>query len=191
MKIEGPQIDVLTHRLAECPAEFLETPRRGDSGTIDVSAIVADHLRELGETELSDVTKSIRGYGVRRQQLIAITAWLLNHSWFLRQPQLGKAMQELCVSNELGGLSQTIRPESTVTDPDRREELARVCLRGLGMRPQGESVTEATDRLNTLDSVERDRVVRQTRAAEARARKIREEMATRAAQEAAARYSRE
>jgi hypothetical protein len=43
--------------------------------------------------------------------------------------------------------------------------------------------------LNTLDSVERKRVVEKTREAEARARQIREAMARRAAQEAAARYS--
>jgi hypothetical protein len=76
-----------------------------------------------------------------------------------------------------------------VGDPDRREELVRVCLAELGLRPRGETVAQAMDRLNTLDSVERKRVVDQTREAEARARQIREAMARRAAQEAAARYS--
>ena len=76
-----------------------------------------------------------------------------------------------------------------MTDGDRREELVRLCLSELGIRPAGETVDEATDRLNTLDSVERVNVVRKTRKAEARARKIREEMARKRAEEAAARYS--
>jgi hypothetical protein len=76
-----------------------------------------------------------------------------------------------------------------INDPDRREELVRLCLKGLGLIPQGESAAQAADRLTTLDSVERDRVIRETRQAEARAREIREAMARKRAEEAAARYS--
>jgi hypothetical protein len=76
-----------------------------------------------------------------------------------------------------------------VTDPDRREELARLCLNALGLRPAGESRAEARDRLNTVSSVERRRVLHATRAAELRAAEIREAMRKKAAEEAAARYS--
>ena len=86
-------------------------------------------------------------------------------------------------------LARTIDPASTVTDPDRREELTRFCLRELGLRPAGETIEQARDRLNTLDSVERVRIVSATRDAESRARAIRQAMATKRAQEAAARYS--
>ena len=51
------------------------------------------------------------------------------------------------------------------------------------------ALAQATDRLTTLDSIERNRVMRKTRSAEARARRIREEMVKKSAQEAAARYS--
>ena len=54
---------------------------------------------------------------------------------------------------------------------------------------RGETPAQATDRLTMLDSAERLKVMRQTRDAEARARKIREQMAAEAARAAAARYS--
>jgi hypothetical protein len=50
-------------------------------------------------------------------------------------------------------------------------------------------LAQAADRLNALDSLERDRVIRETRAAEERAQKVREAMAKKKAEEAAARYS--
>ena len=84
-----------------------------------------------------------------------------------------------------------ITPKEFVTDPDRREELARFCLAELGLRPQGESVAQAKDRLTSLDSLERVRVLRDTQAAEARAQEVRQMMARRAAEEAAAKETRE
>ena len=191
MNAKGPQIDRLTHRLAECPPDFLEVPRHGNTGVIDVGAIVCDHLREMGAKNPSAMAAPIHRYGAKRQQLISIISWMLHDDWFLARPELAETMQKLFVSDQLGELSQLIRPPLTITDPDRREELARICLRELGLHPEGESEAEAKDRLTTLDSVERERVVRKTRAAEARAREIRKKMAEKAAQEAAARYSRE
>jgi hypothetical protein len=193
MNQEGPQLETLTHRLAECPPEFLLKPRQGDTGAIDVPAIVADHFRNLLEGTLNDEARqcvqAVADFAASRQQLIAIVIWLLHDRWFLDRPQLSPALFRLLLADSLGRLSEMVRPETMVADPDRREELVRVCLNALGLRPRGETVAQATDRLTTLDSVERDRVVRNTRAAEARARKIREEMAKKAAQEAAARYS--
>ena len=190
---DGPELESLTHRLAECPPEFLLEPRHGSSGSIDVPAIVADHFRRLSGGELAgealECVEAIGAFAADRQQLVAIVVWLLHDAWFLDRPQLGQSVRRLLLDEKLARLSELVQPATIVDDPDRREELARVCLNSLGLRPRGETVAQATDRLTTLDSVERDRVVRKTRAAEARARKIREEMAKKAAQEAAARYS--
>ena len=191
MKDVGPPIEAMTHRLSECPGDFLETPRRGESGVIDVGAIVCDHFREMGVRDPSNVARTIHRFNAKRQQMISIVTWLFSDPWFRSRPEFAKFMLQLLVSEQLSELAKLVRPDLTISDPDRREELARICLRELGLRPDGESKTEATDRLTTLDSVERDRVVRKTRAAEARAREIRKKMAEKAAQEAAARYSRE
>jgi hypothetical protein len=74
-----------------------------------------------------------------------------------------------------------------VADPDRRMELARWVLAGLGLVPEGESEAEAADRLAALDSVSRARVLAETRAAARRAEEIRAALRAEAAAEAAAR----
>jgi hypothetical protein len=61
----------------------------------------------------------------------------------------------------------------------------------MGTLPAGESANQAADRLQTLSSVERARVIQQTLAQQERARKIREEMQRKEALEAAARANRE
>ena len=48
MEHEGPTLEYLTHRLSECPGEFLAEPRGKRRGTIDVTAIVCDLFRKLG-----------------------------------------------------------------------------------------------------------------------------------------------
>jgi hypothetical protein len=123
-----------------------------------------------------------------RGRLIAVATWLLHDDWFLARPALAPAVWML-LSQGLDDLAAVASAQDVVRDPDRREELVRVCLKHLGLRPRGETVVQATDRLNTLDSAERLKVVRQTRDAEARARAIREKMAAEAARAAAARYA--
>src|SRR5437764_887594 len=78
-----------------------------------------------------------------------------------------------------------------IEDPDRREELVRVSLAAIGCRPAGESEAQAEDRLTSLSSGERQRVVEASRAAELRARKIREELRKKAAEESADKWTRE
>jgi hypothetical protein len=81
--------------------------------------------------------------------------------------------------------------EKFVTDPERREELARFSLARLGFRPQGETRAQAEDRLSSLSAAERARVLTAARAAEERARAVREALARKAAEESADKYTRE
>jgi hypothetical protein len=67
----------------------------------------------------------------------------------------------------------------------------RVALARVGLRPAGETIAQAQDRLMTLSSAERQRVMRAARAAEERARAIREALARKAAQESADKYTRD
>jgi hypothetical protein len=48
MDSEGPLLEALTRRLADCPQEFLLEPRVGDGGVIDMAALVCDHFRAMG-----------------------------------------------------------------------------------------------------------------------------------------------
>lgn len=190
MTSAGPQLETLLHRLADCPAEFLHSPQNDNSERIDVVAIVCDQLRQMAVTpeHESQLLDALRKASAAQQSLLAIVSWLLGDAWFISRPQLGAKVLTLYAAEKFDALTKLVKPEKFVHDPDRREELVRVCLHMLGLRPAGESAHEAADRLTTLDSVERDRVLRSTAAAERRAREIREAMAKKKAQEAASRY---
>jgi hypothetical protein len=190
---EGPLLESLTHRLSECPPEFLLAPRtRSGGGEVEVAAIVLDHLRAMKAPLPASAARPFAHDGstvaTNRLRLIAVATWLLHDDWFLSRPRLAAPTWNL-FAKELDELATVVKAEQVISDPDRREELVRVCLKHLGLRPRGETPAQAVDRLTVLDSAERLKVMRQTRDAEARARKIREQMAAEAARAAAARYS--
>lgn len=189
MKHEGPDLAGLLHRLAECPAEFLQAGT-GEKGS-DAIAIVCDQMRAMTPTEppeLSPALVEIRAGSASGMKVLAVACWLLHDPWFLGRPELAPGMWSLLASPKLTKLASLVKPDAFVNDPDRREELTRLCLQLLGLRPRGESAAVAADRLTSLDSVERDRVLRGTAAAERRAREVRAAMAAAKAQESASRY---
>jgi len=192
---EGPQLEVLTRRLAECPPDFLAEPRRGATGEVRVAAVVADLLADWGNAALSPAEAAIFQVADTPQQvnwlrLVLLTCWLWREPWFVqRRPAREAALKYL--AKDLSGLASLMQAQQCVLDPDRREELARLGLKALGFCPKGETPAQAQDRLNALDSVERQRVIQAARSAEARSRAVREAMAAKAAQEAADKWSRE
>lgn len=229
MKHEGPALETLTHRLAECPAEFLMEPRIGSNGTVHVFAVVHDLLRDLGYAPvdgqwLADFTPgglpvsefqsaptphentlmnrlfakisgSQQGPDILPQDrawlgCVLVACWLLNDEWFKRHGKLGEAARRFLVA-ELKELAINASPQKLVSDPDRREELARLCLKALDLRPKGETVEQAQDRLSTLNVAERMKLLKAVREAEKRAKEIRDAMLRKAAEEAAAKYNRE
>ena len=137
---------------------------------------------------LTKFRKSSASFTTNHTSLIAIAIWLLHEEWFLKRRDLAPPMWKL-LTEQLTSLAEVVKATDAVKDPDRREELVRVCLAKLELRPKGETVARAMDRLTTLDTAERNRVVRQTREAELRAKLIREKMAADEAKAAAARYS--
>jgi hypothetical protein len=195
MKREGPPLETLTRLLAECPPEFLALPRVGETGTIHVDAVVSDLLRELGGAALSpeaarQVQSRNRKADRARLSVVLLAGWLLHAEWFHSQPGLAEPVLEL-LREGLTELASTTAAGQFVADPDRREELARVCLSELGLRPAGETMALAQDRLATLNAAERQRVVKAARQAEERAQKIRAAMKRQAEQEANAKAMRE
>lgn len=196
MNYEGPQLDALLHRLAECPSEFLAASTDHSAASSDDSvrlvAIVCDLLRKFSPSSPPErnatLLSSLRGRTPAAASLTGIVCWLLDDPWFTSLPDANGAMVTFLNRPILNELSQLVRPDRFVNDPDRREELVRLCLAHLELRPLGETIAQAADRLTTLDSRERDRVLRETAAAEKRAREIREAMALKRAQEAASRY---
>jgi hypothetical protein len=194
MDREGPFLEALTRRLAETPEEFLAEPRIGKGGHVHTEAVVGDLLRMLGHDVPVRDLSAFAGTDARvernRLAITLVLAWLLSDEWFLRIPPDRGALLTL-LGTAPGELAAQMPALKLVTDPDRREELARTALARLGLRPSGETIAQAQDRLMTLSSSERQRVMRASRAAEERARAIREALVRKAARESADKYTRD
>ena len=197
MQTPGPHLEILTHRLADTPAEFLAEPRIAgvaNAQAVAVAALVNDIVLLHGARAPAASLQGFVGAQVKadrnRLALAMIACWLLADEWFIARqwPQhdllqiLGEAARELAAATPAHQFTQ---------DPERREELARIVLARLGFRPADESVAQATDRLSAISGTERRRLLEASRLAEQRAREIRAALATKAAEESADKWSRE
>lgn len=172
-------VTALTRRLADTPPDFLADP-----AGLAPAAIVSDTLVALGGPPLTErLAAPFTGADANWTRLVLLTCWLAAGTG--GSPE---RLHELLRSG-LGELAGLVPAGRFADDPDRREELARVLLRGLGIVPLGETAAQAADRLDTVDSVRRHRLLSDAKAAEERAEAIRKAMAEKRAREAAARYS--
>lgn len=197
MRAEGPPLELLLRRISDCPPEFLETCSSKDGGS-QLAAIIADHYRSFGSEQLTQERlqwletlyhkPSDRPAAVRYWGVLSVATWLIHDSTFLSRTDLIESGWKWLTGESLRLLSELVRPEKLLTDPDRREELVRVCLEAHALMPYGETIAQSRDRLNTLDSVERQRILQATAEAERRAREVREAMARKQALESASRY---
>ena len=181
---EGPAIEELTRHLAECPAIFLAEPiQPNGTGEVQVQAVVADLLRSLGLSEVPEkkldtfAYSSMKKVGKNRNRLrvILIGCWLSSHPDLREHLKAPEILWWL--ERGLDQLASLVQAESLVNDPGRREELSRLLLAKARLLPRGETEKEAENRLDSLDTVKRQAVVRESQAAQERARKLREEMA--------------
>lgn len=186
----GPAIEHLTRRLAETPPDFLA--RAGKLPQAQVDAVLFDLLRRLGDENPDP--KPLGAFVARAEprllRLVLLGAWLLAEPWFCQQRCFAAAARDWLLLG-LKPLAEIVEVEAMLADDERREEFARLCLAALELLPAGESPEKADDRLTTVSSIERQRVVKASKVAEERARKVREEIARKAAAEAAAKSSRE
>ncbi len=186
MKQLGPPLEMILHRLSHCPADLFEQAAQSSRLT---RALVCDYFRQSQPELASDQLDALLPAHTGLNMLwMPMAVWLLSDAWFKDRPELQAALHELFKDPKLSALMELVKPDALVNDPDRREEFVRLLLQALDLRPAGETLEQALDRLNTLDSVERSRILRATREAERRAREVREAMARAKAQESASRY---
>lgn len=190
----GPPLPALTRRLTEIPSDFLGEPRLGSRGTIAADALLNDVLTLLGA---GNEPKVLEAFGptqpaARRNacKLGLIAAWALADEWLTAERPERGALADFLLS-ALPELAAQSRSDAYVLEPDRREEFARTLLARLGFRPDGETVEQATDRLSMISASERARLLKASRAAEERAREVREALARKAAQESADKWTRD
>lgn len=180
---EGPALELLHHRLVDIPVEFVDNP--------DVGALLHDTLRQLN---LPITGPQLAQW--RKQAALENHTLLPLFCWLLVSPELsagglaiGQVWNLLTVTSPR--LATLAKVKQVLNDTDRREELLRLMLADLDRRPAGESPTQAQDRLSSISSLERARVLEAARAAEARAQEIREALRRKAAEEGADKWARE
>lgn len=194
MQLPGPPLEILLRRVADTPPDFLDEPRIGASGEVGVVAVVNDLLsRGPGRASLQELQRfegRNAGADKARLKMALLMSWLLADDAFLAS-SLARADVLRVLDETAAELALLASTTKYMQDPDRREELVRVVLARLGLRPAGETVEQATDRLSALSATERQRLLQASRAAEARARAIREALVKKAAEESADKWTRE
>jgi len=185
---EGPSLALLERRVAETPDWII----RCDDPALPTPALVHDllwqvkpHLHARNLVSFTGNPGRNSWYGITR-----ILCWLLADRTFRACPLPLERLQAL-LHETAKALQATAAAPVYVSNAERREELIRVALAQLELRPAGETATQAQDRLAAVSSGERLRVIEAARLAEERAREIREALARKAAQEAADKWTRE
>lgn len=185
--IVAPLAELLRH-VAEMPASF--------RGEVNVRAVVADLIETLSQapppaaTLAAFVPASPTAAEKNRLRWVVAGCHLLWHPTFRAVGAARENIERLLVQ-DLATLAGIVAAEDLDRDEERREELIRRALRALAVALPDESPNEAEDRFRQVDSVERRRVLVAAAERERRAREVREAMAKKAAQEAAAKVSRE
>lgn len=194
MNHPGPELEALTRRLADTPQDFMDEPRVAGVGRVCVPALVNDlagmHGGQVALESLDGFEGRVARSDRNRLAVAMIGAWLLADPWFLAQRLDPRALVQTLA--EVAAEMAAATPAHRFTaDAERREELARTMLARLGFRPSGETPAEANDRLTAISATERRRLLEASRAAEQRAREIREALARKAAAESADKWTRE
>lgn len=180
-------------RLAELPAPFREDPRPWNPQGVPLGAMLGDLYETLVRNPPpADFLKAVLPRDASAAERNRI-GWVSAACWLLMHPDLRTSRPDAnrlkaFLADELRGLAAVAHWDS-LADGERREELLRRTLRMCRLTLPGESAAEADDRLTQLDSVGRDRLVRDAAERDRLRRELQAEMARRAAEEAAARYS--
>lgn len=184
---------------SEMPASFRAEPEGFATGRVRVRAVVADLLETLTgappDAALLDAFTPADTGPRERNRL----AWILAATHVLWHPALrgaglpakGRAGIAKLLVEELAALSAVVSAGRLLTEEERREELVRRALRACRLALPGESDADGEDRLKQVDSIERHTVLAAAATREKRTREVREAMAKKAAEEAAAKVSRE
>jgi hypothetical protein len=194
MNQAGPDLETLTRRLADTPPDFLDEPRVAGSGRVAVPALVNDLAGMHGGRATLEMLKGFEGQSARsdrnRLAVAMIGAWLLADPWFLAQ-RLDPVTLVQVLAEVAAEMAAATPAHRFTADAERREELARTMLARFGYRPAGETPAQATDRLAAISATERRRLLEASRAAEQRAREIREALARKVAAESADKWTRD
>ena len=182
--------------IGEMPAPFKAAPSGFGEPGVPVRAVVSDLFESLFDARPSAQFLSAFSPEKKSKVELNFLCWTLAACHLLWHPALrSQAIPRLGIEKllvqDLATLAGVVVADKLNSDQERREELIRRTLFALGLLLPGESRKEAEDRLTQVDSVERQKIISEAAAKEKRNREVREAMLKKAAEEAAAKPSRE
>jgi hypothetical protein len=194
MHTEGPSLEHVLHRIASVPADFTAEPLIAGKGDVHVAAVIRDLFAMRGLPFELAALDALEGRDAKADRNRLSIALLL--CWVLSDPELQIATPHASAAMRLlqddaAQLAAHTNAAKLFQDAERREELARLTLARVGLRPAGETLAQAQDRLTSISSIERARILKASREAEQRARALREALAKKAAEESADKWTRE
>jgi len=186
---EGPELIELLDRLMDCPKEFYSSDRLYRSNT-EIQALYSDLYFFLTEKypdeKMLKLIPSDRDENLARCASLCI--YILFYEWF-RNKNESAELFAMFLDSVLPAYSKAADADEFAGNPERREELVRLLLFHLGYFPKGETEKYSQNRLAALDSVERDKVISESRQVLKKVQALREAMARKAAEEAASKMT--
>lgn len=195
MTHEGPPLAELLRHLRDAPPSIQRAPKSGSVMGVDTYALVCDALAgpEISPLDYADVAKRLAAQrdtlGANALGLVQAAVWILAHPSLTPADAAARESRARLLLDGFGEMVRCVKAAEVFRDDERAEELVRRVLLELGLRPAGELEQVAADRLAAIDSVERAKVLADTR--RTRERKVLEEIKRKEAEAAAAKASRE
>ncbi|MCP2044431.1 hypothetical protein [Pontibacter sp. HSC-36F09] len=190
-------IDIYTlfYHLKSCPEYFFHCPPLNRGVVPHTEVLLKDMYRKVhGDFSVQDAALPtlVNLWQYDENQLISmqVGCWLFHHPFFAGKPSWVTGI-DFFLNDDLQALSPFVQAREWVEDEDRAEEFIRLALRKCGVIPAGETALEAADRLEALDTLKRQAVLRGSQASYDRIREIRRKMAEQKAREASNVYGRE
>lgn len=184
-------VENLLHHIGQMPEVFLHEPRIGKVGSVDVAAVLGDLFSAIGADPPGPEDfgyEPNRPEHRNRQRVILVAAWI---AWTLRSDITDARKLQDLFRAELTQLAAHVDAEQFANDPDRQEELVRTVLKALELQPAGETPAQTADRLDSLSTVRRTRIIRAQQKKLERARQLKADMERKRREAQASRYGRE
>lgn len=186
--------ELVTH-LRKCPDIFLKPTSLMEKEGLNAIALICDTYRIVCNDFLKKDFKIPSEYNLayiedNHWRTISISTWLLSHPNFINCPFLEDKIYAFWFE-ALAEAALYVKFEDWISDEERAEEMVRLLLYTCEILPEGESYEEATDKLASMSSADRQKVLRESYEAHERIMRIKREMAEKKAREAANTYGRE
>lgn len=186
--------ELVTH-LRKCPDIYLEPSSLIENEGLNSIALVCDTYRIVCNDFLKKGFKKPSDYNLayiddNHWRAIHISIWLLSHQNFINSAFIEDKLYNFWFE-ELSEASLYVKFKEWISDDERAEEMVRLLLHCCEIIPDGENQDEAADKLSSLSSADRQKVLKQSYEAHERIMNIKREMAEKKAREAANTYGRE